>query len=191
MLEYLLDEKLYRCSTRRIAIDIGANVGFFTTGLSTRFDHVHAFELNPSTRTALIANTKNTDNITVYNVGLSNNQRTVQFLEDSASGNVRIPHDDELEVLGPMDCENKVVPLDDYNLTQVDLIKIDVEGHEFEVLCGAKNTILANKPLIVCEIWNRRDLNFIPPRLRVIELMKSYGYEIVDCRLMDFVFRPH
>jgi len=44
-------------------------------------------------------------------------------------------------------------PLDDLisSNEKIDLIKIDVEGAEYGVLLGAKNTILKNKPVIIFE----------------------------------------
>jgi len=35
----------------------------------------------------------------------------------------------------------------------ISVIKIDVEGHEFEVLEGAINTIDRYKPIIYIEVW--------------------------------------
>jgi len=47
--------------------------------------------------------------------------------------------------------EIDVVKLDNFNFTDITLIKIDVENHENQVLIGAKQTILNNKPIIVLE----------------------------------------
>lgn len=47
--------------------------------------------------------------------------------------------------------EFDVVKLDNFNLTDITLIKIDVENHENEVLMGSKQTILNNKPIIILE----------------------------------------
>ncbi len=51
------------------------------------------------------------------------------------------------EVLEEIDVEK----LDNYNLTDITLIKIDVENHENEVLRGSMQTILKNKPIIILE----------------------------------------
>lgn len=51
------------------------------------------------------------------------------------------------EVLREID----VVKLDNFNLTDITLIKIDVENHENEVFMGSKQTILNNKPIIILE----------------------------------------
>lgn len=44
-----------------------------------------------------------------------------------------------------------VEKLDNFDLRDITLIKIDVENHEKEVLEGAKETIKRNKPVIVLE----------------------------------------
>lgn len=41
--------------------------------------------------------------------------------------------------------------LDSYNFTDVDIIKIDVEGYELNVLEGASNTIATNRPIVQVE----------------------------------------
>lgn len=46
----------------------------------------------------------------------------------------------------------KLVTLDSYNFEDVDAIKIDVEGHEFEVLKGGEQTILKYLPVLQLEM---------------------------------------
>ena len=45
----------------------------------------------------------------------------------------------------------KLDDLNELNQENISLIKIDVEGHEFEVLEGARNVIMKNKPIIIFE----------------------------------------
>ena len=80
--------------------------------------------------------------------------------------------------------EYDFVTLDSLNIPEkIDLIKIDVEGHEIETLEGAKNTILKNKPIIVIETFNHRD--------KVEEILFSHGYKIVDVirEGEDYIFK--
>jgi hypothetical protein len=49
----------------------------------------------------------------------------------------------------------EVVPLDDFAFEDVSLIKIDVEGHEREVIAGAELTIERSRPTLIVEIEQR------------------------------------
>jgi len=62
-----------------------------------------------------------------------------------------------------------VVKLDDEDLKNVDLIKIDVQGWEFEVLDGAQNLIKRDRPWVVFEV--NQDID------TCCNLMESLGYE--------------
>ncbi|NLL27479.1 MAG: FkbM family methyltransferase [Bacteroidales bacterium] len=55
--------------------------------------------------------------------------------------------------------------------TKIKAIKIDVEGHEFKVLQGAKNILQKNKPVVYCELWNTSQ------RGEVIKFMESLNYK--------------
>ena len=72
-------------------------------------------------------------------------------------------------------------PLDDYNFTDVDIIKIDVEGHEHSVLLGAKQTILQNKPLIQIEIQTKQ-------KYAVYKLLENLGMQRIYKRFPDQIW---
>jgi FkbM family methyltransferase len=62
-----------------------------------------------------------------------------------------------------------VVKLDDENLTNVDLIKIDVQGWEYEVLDGAIELIKRDRPWVIFEV--NEDID------KCCTLMESLDYE--------------
>lgn len=66
------------------------------------------------------------------------------------------------------------------------LIKIDVEGHELEVLTGARQIIEHHHPIILCEVTG-------PNQKAVFELLQSLDYEVsqIKGRDQDFYFMPH
>ena len=53
------------------------------------------------------------------------------------------------------------------------LIKIDVEGHEAEVLQGGKNTLSEIKPILIIE-------SFPPKQSTVLSLLDELGYHYID-----------
>jgi len=61
--------------------------------------------------------------------------------------------------------------LDSFDYTDIGFIKIDVEGYEYKVLLGAKETIKKYRPVLLVE-QNRGNLN-------AIELLKTWNYSCV------------
>jgi FkbM family methyltransferase len=64
-----------------------------------------------------------------------------------------------------------LVRLDDLGLSDVRFIKIDVDGHEVQVLRGAEEVITRDQPRLLIEVEQR-----IQPVTDVIDQMRSYGY---------------
>jgi len=58
-------------------------------------------------------------------------------------------------------------------LRKVDLIKMDIEGEEYNALKGAIKTIRKFKPKIIIEIHSKN------LREKIIEFLKNYGYDLV------------
>jgi FkbM family methyltransferase len=156
-----------------VAVDIGANIGLYSYVLSKLFDTVEAFEPVPDSRRILQA--YNAKNINVHNAALS-----------SAEGQatLNIPTENNVTIYSHASLSNEFpsqkkiqVPirkLDDYNFVDVNFIKIDVEGHELDVIRGAKRTILRWRPIMLIEI-EQRHLSF--PINTVFEEIIACGYK--------------
>ena len=81
----------------------------------------------------------------------------------------------------------KVINLDSINFHEkIKLIKIDAEGHEPEILIGASNLILKDKPLLLIETSNytHKRINEILLKLNYILLI--YEYYIIKDKLIDY-----
>jgi hypothetical protein len=66
-----------------------------------------------------------------------------------------------------------VAPLDAFDLRDVSFIKIDVEGHELEVLRGARGTIKREAPNVLIEV-EQRQLDH--PMQTVFDLLEGWGF---------------
>jgi len=64
--------------------------------------------------------------------------------------------------------------------TKPHLIKIDVEGHENEVLRGGKSCLKSDKPLIIME-------SFPPKQEQAIDFLKDLGYSVLDAERNESV----
>lgn len=155
-------------------IDVGANVGAFSRYLKPYAKKVIAFEPIPQTADRLRRFNRS---ICVHAVALSNRPGEM---------NIYIPHIEGRPILTRcslnadanvgFDTQIISVPvncLDHYNFTDVGAIKIDVEGHEMNVILGARSTILKYQPVLLIEIEERNH----PGRSdEIVEFIRSLGY---------------
>jgi len=155
---------------RRVFVDVGAGFGSISRPLASHFDEIHCFEINPESREALITNMSQHKNAYVYDFGLGPSTQEVKFGYHSTYRNVgsvikengeqyQKPRRDEYipDVIDTL----KIKALDDLNLKNIDAIKIDVEGYEFEVLKGMANTLKYNSPAIFIEVHDDRHLQML------------------------------
>jgi hypothetical protein len=97
--------------------------------------------------------------ISTYNVALGPVPGSVEMHIKKNDGHNRVANDNYTKLNGkPVKVntgyQRVQVPqhtLDSYNFTDVDIIKIDVEGYELQVLEGAVNTIAQNRPIVQIE----------------------------------------
>jgi FkbM family methyltransferase len=139
--------------TRR-CVDVGANVGLYTYRFAQLFKEVESFE--PIPRCAKIIAASRIRNVHLHNHALSNRAGRATLNIPGTGGpeatalaslSNQFPDAAALEV--------ELRTLDSFRFGEVDLIKIDVEGHELEVLQGALETIKRESPTVLVEVEQR------------------------------------
>jgi FkbM family methyltransferase len=162
--------------------DVGANQGIFTlllSGLVGQSGSVLAFEPEPLLFRALSENCRRNGirNIELFNSALSDRRgRATLHVSAVHSG------DNRFDVApGPGTAiEVDTLPLDDVlNGRRVDLVKIDVQGHEPKVFAGMDRTLRQNPaPVLVFEFWpdGLRQAGYDPNEL--LTSLGAIGYKL-------------
>ncbi len=123
--------------------DIGANVGAYTILASQHsMCEVHAFEPHPNTFRFLQRNIRiqeNQKSIFLHNFALGSTEGVVSFTANLDTVN-HIAKSDELDVI---DVDIKRLGI--LNYTKPTIIKIDVEGFEWNVLMGCQDLLIDSK----------------------------------------------
>ena len=142
-------------SKKRRFLDIGSNFGIYSYFFRNKFMNIEAFEPIYEITNHLKGLGKY--NINVHNIGLSDLDGEAQMTIPLKNGKLHTP-DSTLNKINSNAYEQrriKTKTLDSFHFTNVDLIKIDVEGHEENVINGSRATILNNKPILLVEIEAR------------------------------------
>ena len=174
-----------------LVLDIGANLGTFCVPLAQKIPQLkfHAFEPQRIVSYQLCANIviNSLENVYAYEVALSNESVSVDLAmpDYTAETNIGAFSIDKEVRENEYECKTvnttdriDVVPLDFLTFDNIRLIKIDVEGHELEVLQGGIKTIKANNyPPIIFEAWTWKPW-FEPKRKALFEYLEGHGYEI-------------
>lgn len=134
-----------------VVIDVGANIGTHTIPLAQQVKYVYAFEPQRLSYQMLCGN--------IALNGLSNVYAFQQGLADTVK-EVKVPviPADDIRNRGSLNIEGHtegepvlLMTLDDLELTQCHLIKIDVEGMEASVLRGGRQTLQRLRPFLFVE----------------------------------------
>jgi FkbM family methyltransferase len=164
-------------------IDVGANVGLFSSTMA-RFQNIypdleiHAFEANPDTFDRLqktVAGTR----IKIYNNAISNQSKDLEFVQGAVSHVFAVKEKaNSYHYKNAATIKVAAKRLDSFEFNGNDLvIKIDVEGHELEVLEGA-GKLLASKRVkaIFLDGYTSHSI--------VINLLTSHGFELFNGRTL-------
>ena len=124
--------------------------------------------------------------INTYNVALGPTGGSVDMHIKKNDGHNRVANDGYKTVTGKdvkinTGYQRVSVPqvtLDSYNFTDVDIIKIDVEGYELQVLEGAVNTIAQNRPIVQIECVETQPRAFGKTIQDLMDYFNSKNYVI-------------
>ena len=174
-------------------LDIGANLGSYCIPLAKKHPNMEFYAFEPqriiSYQLGANAIINGLENVHINTTALSDKcERLNPFMPDYAvEGNIGAFSINEEVRKNDYECSSKgeiqeidTYPLDDFIFTDVKLIKIDVEGHELEVLKGAKLTIEENNyPPIIFEAWTWKPW-YQEKRTAVFDCLKDHGYNIIE-----------
>ena len=173
-------------------IDAGAHIGIHTLTLSKAVGSngsVHAFEPQMKIFTELAMNLRENrcDNVIAYRAALGNFSGKVQ-MQNSPKG-----HEGATEV-GSGGDHAYMIPIDELELSDLSLLKIDVEYFENQVLEGALKTIEKSRPVILLEILKVHgtdSFNTTSSRvLKTLSLMEKMNYVLMSIERNDYIALP-
>lgn len=173
-----LDACVKACGKRlHTVIDGGAHIGLWSIHLVKKFQQVIAFEPMFKNFKCLRLNTLSNVNITLYQAALSNYTGQIGMAgRGSKSFKWWVTPQGSI-----IDKFVSCLKLDTLNLQNVDLIKLDVESHEFEALQGAAETIQRCKPIIMIE-------DKLDPEKRATKYLQELGMNMIWSRKHDYLF---
>ena len=153
--------------------DLGANVGPYSISAAARTNgKVIAVEPASETFELLNRSASQFSNMTAIHAAISDKPGTA-FLSCDDGPSEEFKLSDNNETQGE---EVPVVTIDDiaaeHGIESVDIIKMDVEGHELNALAGAKKVISNGSPIIFYEVKHCNDLH---PEL--IDAFEYFGYD--------------
>lgn len=155
-----------------LVIDIGANIGHYTVKLSQLVGptgRVVACEPVPKTFELLAANVQllQHQNVTVLNLAVSDKWNIVGMQVPSFETGLRNYYKASVDET-VKDCMVLCACLDAFDFPQaIGLVKIDVEGHELNVLKGMTRLLLRDHPVLIVETESQN----------VISFLREIGYE--------------
>ena len=169
----MLESTRFRTYLRTTILDVGANLGDFTMAASRNARKIISVEPGPENFAILRSNLRVNSLKQVLPLNIAAHD---SFENLSLSGNGA-----DLRVSGFNGGEHtKGMPLDDvltqHEVSYVDLVKIDVQGHEIRVLQGLSDSLKKHRiGLAIVEVHAQRHVK----ARDVVYFMQSYGYQLV------------
>lgn len=171
-------------------IDAGANTGFYTClmgNLVGPSGKVFAFEPMPGNFEVMLKNVAENDQtgyVKCFEVACSDTENTIEatilsnmFIAGAKEGGVKV--------------QMKTVAVDEIIDDKIDILKIDVEGHEQQALNGMKRIISESKPIIFSEIneyWLQTCSEITGAEY--VEYLNDLGYKVFNVKYPKTKLNP-
>jgi FkbM family methyltransferase len=156
VLHFLRDISMAKADS--VFLDIGANTGQHSVFMAKYAKTVHAIEPYPPVLNTLntLVTRNNADNVIVHAVGYSNEEGTLPFFappdENLGTGSFDPNFSSYNRKIGDLPLVIGDEHLASIGAKRIDLIKVDIEGYERYALQGLRETLVANRPVVVMEI---------------------------------------
>jgi FkbM family methyltransferase len=177
-------------SAGAVFLDVGAHIGYYSLKASVRVGEggkVISFEPNPRTLEQLRANivASHAANVIVEPIAGTDSEQMLTLYDSTSEGNsgassLALTNADELRrgVLPSYAVRGRPIDqvVSELSLQRVDVIKVDVEGAEYLVLRGLRETLRRFHPKVVIEVVPFQLAAMNATAEDLVSLMKELGY---------------
>ena len=183
-----INEQIGKCHL----VNVGAHIGSVCIACSKSFSRITAFEPVKTNfeHLNLHCNLNQVQHMTTYNFALSDCEHSARVVFNSKNtGGCHVVSDYEIvnhirHAQNHMtDNEVKCVTMDSIEFDDtIDILLVDIEGHEERFIKGAENTLKMYLPVIIIEIWTdskRQHENMETSQTEMIQKILSFGYKSV------------
>ena len=155
----------------QVFVDVGAYIGDTTLDyikIYNNYKKIYCYEITNYTVAILKNNLGEYKNIVYKNKAVSC-ENSIMYLKNSlvnSSAN-QVDNNGEIEI--------ETVSLDNDILEKIDMIKMDIEGSEYNALIGAKNHIINDKPILLISVYHNNEDLWKLPKL-IYEYNNNYNF---------------
>ncbi|MFH1902882.1 MAG: FkbM family methyltransferase [Candidatus Omnitrophota bacterium] len=166
---------IHQAQGRLNCIDVGANIGdTLACFYKDDTDIFLAIEPNPKFNKLLVENWGGNKNVTVVSDVCSSISEEGTFIIQEKKGTASIVQTENGITLNRKSLDEIV---DDHSFARnANVLKIDTDGHDFEVIAGAKRLLSRNLPVVLFECYDSENTNYVEDCLRTLKLLKQIGY---------------
>ena len=169
-------------------VDIGANVGIYSLYFAkiSENSQIYSFEPDASSFTSLVKNisTNSTSNIKAFCIAIGSKKGFYEmnfydFAAGAGAGSIDSEYiftnaKDKKKYVQQTFCETLDNCSEELIFTENCLVKIDVDGPEYEIIKSGKNFLSSNKvKSVMIEINSKNEID----KHKIFGLMQSYGYK--------------
>lgn len=190
-----------------IIFDVGANVGEYALVCQSIIPEtkIYCFEPSLSAFKVLRKNLQDHENISLLNIGLSDSAKKMNLFSNKKGSGFGSVYQRRLDHIGLKLTHKETIRLKtlqdvckENKVRQIDLLKLDVEGHEYSVLRGSRKMLEAGKIGMIqfefggCNIDSRtffQDFFYLlHPKYDIFRVLQDGLFPISNYRELDEVF---
>ena len=168
--KHYFDLDIIPYSNNQVFVDVGAYIGDTILDYINTYNNykkIYCYEITLETMAKLKNNLSKYNNIIYRNKAVANDN-TIMYLKESSINSSA----NQVDSNGTIEVES--INLDNDILEKIDIIKMDIEGGEYNALIGCKNHIINDKPTLLISVYhNNEDLWKLP---KLIHEYNNYDF---------------
>ena len=174
-LPHRLSEYIHGRDGRMKCIDVGANIGDSIAAMYQDVaDQFIAIEPNPTFYPYLESNWSWNKRVRMLNVVCSSGSHERRYVIQEKSGTASLARSDVGVAMNAKSIDQIVLEIPEF--ADSNLVKVDTDGHDFEVIEGAAQLISRNSPAVLFECGPFSNVRYVEDCLTTMRFFKEVGY---------------